>query len=176
VNPADPALAGGYVSTPIPSQDRPAVSRLWNGATRALVVVFGGLLVLQSSDRLDVTKIGYLLVAGIATAGSVVSVWRARNEPSTIAMRPWLVASAVVLGLVALSVPVALAQGSTATNWLRDAAAYVLLGAAPWLAVDLARAASPRLILSAGLLAGLLGVASFAVASDEGLWTCRLTG
>jgi hypothetical protein len=140
------------------------VPGLWNGATRAILVVFGGLLTLQSSDRLDIVKIAYLLVAGIALAGSVAAVWRARREPSTIGLRPWLVASAIILGLVTLSLPVALLHDATITNWLRDAAAYVLLAAAPWLAIDLARSVTTRVILGGALLAGSLGVVSFAIA------------
>lgn len=160
----DPAVpATGPVQRTIERQDRSRVASLWSGATRALLVVFGGLLILQSSDRLDAPKLGYLFVAGIATAGSVAAVVRARSEPMTNALRPWFAASAVIIGLVALSLPVALVNGATIGNWLRDAAAYVLLAAAPWIAVDLARSASPRLILRAGLLAGLLGVASFVV-------------
>jgi drug/metabolite transporter (DMT)-like permease len=162
VNPADPAIADKPVGSPTRNgYGRPRVAGLWNGATRALLVVFGGLLILQSSDRLDAAKLGYLVVAGVASAGSVAEVWRARTQTQAIAMRPWLVASVVILGSVVLSLPVALLHGSTTNNWVRDAAAYVLLGVAPWLAVDLARAASMRLIFGAGLLAGLLGVASF---------------
>ncbi len=164
MNRQDPALrATGTVTPSVTGQSRWRVASFWNGTTRALLVVFGGLLILQSSDRLDALKVGYLLVAGIAAAGSVASVWRARSEPATIAMRPWLVASAVIVGLVALSLPVALINGATISNWLRDGAVYVLLAAAPWIAIDLARSASPNLILGAGLLAGLLGVASFVV-------------
>lgn len=163
VNPAElaPAVAG-----PGGAPQRGLARRVasyWNGTTRSFLVVFGGLLALQSSDRLDVSKIAYLIVAGLAFVGSIATVWRARTEPPTIALRPWLIASAVILGLVALSLPVALLNGSTITNFVRDGAAYVLLGAAPWLAVDLARSARTRVILSAGLLASLLGVASFAI-------------
>ncbi len=166
MKPADPASAtsgpAGAQSSRRDLRRRPAV--LWNGATRALVVVFGGLLTLQGSDRLDASKVVYLALAGIAFAGSVVATWNSRTEPLTTAMRPWLVASVAILGLVALSLPVAVMHGSSAINWLRDSAAYVLIGAAPWLAIDLARSASSRLILGTGLIAGLLGAASFMIA------------
>jgi O-antigen ligase/polysaccharide polymerase Wzy-like membrane protein len=162
VNPAELAPAAGPGGAPDRRLAR-RVASYWNGTTRSFLVVFGGLLALQSSDRLDASKIAYLMVAGLAFAGSVATVWWARTEPSTNALRPWLIASAVILGLVALSLPVALVNGSTITNFVRDGAAYVLLGAAPWLAVDLARSATTRMVLSAGLLASMLGVASFAI-------------
>jgi hypothetical protein len=136
---------------------------VWNGTTRVGIVVFGGLLTLQSSDRLDAVKLAYLVVAGIAVTSSVIAVWRARHEPLTLAIRPWLVASVVVLMLVAVSLPVALLNGTSPTNWLRDAAAYAILGAAPWLAVDLARSVPTRAVLAGLLVAGLLSVASYGV-------------
>lgn len=163
MNPADPAAATSPVGQPARSGRVRRPLAYWNGATRACLVVFGGLLTLQSSDRIDVAKLAYLLVAGIAFAGCVIAVWRSRAEPQTVAMRPWLVGSAVILGIVALSLPVAIFQGSTISNWFRDAAAYALLAAAPWLAIDLARSASTRLILGVGLVASLLSLASFAV-------------
>jgi hypothetical protein len=165
VKPADPALGTSDVvgAESYDQRGRWRAASLWNGTTRALLVVFGGLLTLQASNQLDAPKVAYLVAASAALCGSVVAVWQARLELSTIFLRPWLITSGVILGILAVSFPVALAHGSSATNWLRDASAYVLFAAAPWLAVDLARAASSRLILGGGLIAGLLGAASFVI-------------
>ena len=147
-----------------------AASRLgpFGGLGRAVIVVFGGLLVLQSSQDLAPVKVAYLAVAIVAVSLSVLSVRRLRQSAVVASARPWLVASAVLAVLIALSLPVAIARGTPIAAWVRDAAAYGLLAAAPWLAVDLAFSTSRRTALSLAVAAGAMAAVSFAV-----VWTQR---
>ena len=158
-------VAGDAVSGDVVTRARPAtmIDRVWNGSTRALAVVLGGILILHGADRLDAPKIAYLVLTIVAVLGSVVAAWRSRADEVSGAIRPWLALSGVTTLLIAVSLPVALASGISATTWLRDIAAYGLLAAAPWLGADLARDGRPRLVLGAILVSGLIGALSFAI-------------
>lgn len=141
-----------------------AARRSWGGgAARAGVVVFAGLLTLQSSEAFDAGKMAYLAVAGIATVWSTVGVLQRRAHPIVAAGRPWLALSVVIVLIIGLSLPVAQSMGTPLTDWLRDSAAYLLLAAVPWLALDAAMSA-PRSVMIAMLgLAGALSVLSFTI-------------
>jgi hypothetical protein len=156
-----PSSVNDRISDPIP----PAARRLGrvSGAGRAAIVVFGGLLVLQSSQDLGPLKVGYLAVATGAVLASMLSVRRMWQSPTVASARPWLIASGVVAGLIAVSLPVAAARGTEISAWLRDAAAYGLLVAAPWLAVDMALSTSRRTVLTMAVVAGAAATVSFAV-------------
>jgi hypothetical protein len=125
--------------------------------------VFGGLLVLQSSQDLGPFKIAYLAVASVVVLASIRSVRRMRRSPVVRSARPWLAASGVVAVLIVLSLPVAVARGTPISAWFRDAAAYALLVAAPWLAVDMALSTSRRAALNLTVAAGAAATVSFAL-------------
>jgi hypothetical protein len=148
VNPAGPAAM---------------IARLWNGSTRPMLVVIGGILTLHGADRLDVPKVGYLSLTVLAVLGAVVAAWRARDDDVTAAARPWFALSLVIALIVAMSLPVSMAAGVSPITWLRDVAAYGLLAAAPWLGADLARDGRARLIFGALLVAGTIGALSFTI-------------
>lgn len=133
------------------------------GAARPLAVVAGALVALQSSQSLDISKVAFLAVAILALAGSVMHAWRARDSALVEAARPWLICSAIIGALVALSLPVAVVNGTPVTTWVRDAASYVLFAASPWLALDLGASVSPRAATYATVVAGSLATASFTV-------------
>lgn len=133
------------------------------GAVRPLAVVAGALVVLQSSENLDASKLAFFAVAILALMGSVVHAWRSRDSDLVKSARPWLIASAVVAAILAVSLPVALAHGTSVGSWTRDAAAYALIAAAPWLALDLGGAVSPRAAMWATAVAGALATISFSV-------------
>jgi len=133
------------------------------GAARPLVVVVGALLVLQSSQGLDLAKLALLAVTVVALFGSVVAAWRARNSSLALAARPWLIASVIITVIVGLSLPVALVNGTSASAWLRDAASYLLVAAAPWLAFDLGSSVSPSVATLATVIAGSLATVSFTI-------------
>jgi hypothetical protein len=133
------------------------------GIVRAAIVVFGALAVMQSSQELNPAKIIYLGVAAVAVSGSIRQVWRTRFSPLVAFARPWLAASIVVTALMALSLPVALVHGTPFSSWFRDAAAYAIVAAAPWVAIDLATAASRRLTLALLVITGELAAASYTI-------------
>jgi hypothetical protein len=133
------------------------------GLARTIVVVFGALVVLQSSQELGILKIAYLVVASIVVLASILNVRRMWRSTVVAAARPWLIASSICAALVILSLPVAVARGTPISAWIRDAAAYGLLIAAPWLAVDMALSASRRALLAVTFAAGAATTVSYAV-------------
>lgn len=133
------------------------------GVARAVVVVFAGLLTLQSSEAFDAGKVAYLAVAAVATVWSIAAVLRRSSHPIVAAGRPWLALSVVIVLIIGLSLPVAQSMGTALTDWLRDSAAYLLLAAAPWLALDAAISASPRAMTATLGVAGALSVVSFTI-------------
>lgn len=131
------------------------------GAARPLVVVAGALIALQSSPTLDLSKVAFAIVASVALVGSIRRIWLDRDSALVGEARPWLIASLVLAAIMALSLPVAVANGTPVGTWLRDAASYGLVAAAPWLAVDLGASVSPRLATWLIVIAGSLGTAAF---------------
>jgi len=133
------------------------------GFARATIVIFGAMAVLQSSQGLDAVKLAYLGAATLAVGGSVWSVYRERADALVAFARPWLVASLVVAGIIGISLPVALLHGTAFSTWTRDAAAYALVVAAPWVALDLARSVTSRTMIGLTVLAGGLAALSYAI-------------
>lgn len=133
------------------------------GIARLLVVVAGGLLVLQSSPGLTPPKIAYLAAAGIAVLLSTRALWAMRERPMVEAARPWLLGSSILAALIVLSLPVALANGTPFAQWLRDAATYGLVATAPIVAVDAAASNRWRLLLVIAATTGALGALSYAL-------------
>lgn len=133
------------------------------GFVRAAIIVFGGMIALQSSQDLDVVKIGYLAAGAVAVVGSVWTVYRGRADPLVGFARPWLIASLIAAGIVGASLPVALLHGTAFSSWIRDAAAYVLVVAAPWVALDLAWSTTPRTTAALLVAAGGLATLSYAI-------------
>jgi O-antigen ligase/polysaccharide polymerase Wzy-like membrane protein len=123
-------------------------------------MVFGGLLVLQSSDVLDLPKIAYLAVAVAATVGSIYAVIKT-GRSGALPNKNLLLASALLLFFLFASLPIALAHGTPLAPWLRDAATYGLFGLAAVFAVDLGYSGSRRLILTLFIIAGLLSTIGF---------------
>jgi len=133
------------------------------GAARPFAVVAGALVVLQSSQSLDVTKLAFFAVAILALSWSVLQAWRTRSSALVNGARPWLITSLIVAAIVGISLPVALANGTAVGTWVRDAAPYALVAAAPWLALDLGTAVSPRVATWATVVAGSLATISFTI-------------
>jgi len=133
------------------------------GVMRLLVVVGGGLLVLQSSQGLAPQKLVYLALATGTFAFSCHAVWRLRERQMFVVGLPWLIASLLLAGLIALSLPVSLAHGTPFAQWLRDAATYGLFAAAPVMALDAAASMRRGLILALTISITALGALSFAL-------------
>ena len=120
-------------------------------------------MALQSSQDLDVVKIVYMAAAAFAVIGSIWTVYRGRANPLVEFARPWLIASFVAAGIVGGSLPVALVHGTAFSTWIRDAAAYALVVAAPWVAIDLAWAVTRPTTVTLIVLVGGLATLSYAV-------------
>jgi hypothetical protein len=133
------------------------------GVIRLLVIVVGGVVVLQSSQSLGPPKLVYLGLAGTAFLLSCRAVWALRDRPMFAAARPWLISSICLFGLIALSLPVALAHGTPVTQWLRDAATYGLLAAAPIVALDAASSMRHRLLSVLAFTTMAIGTVAYAM-------------
>lgn len=143
-----------------------SMRQLWDqygSFVRASVFVVGALIVLQSSQDVTPSKVVYVAAAGLALLGSVIQVRRHWNEPVVVAARPWLVASVVVAALVLFTLPHTIFGSTEIQPWLRDAASYTILVAAPWIAVDLGLSASYRAVLGLTLLAGAAVTFSYGI-------------
>jgi O-antigen ligase len=134
------------------------------GAVRVAFVIFGAMLVLQSSEVLDLTKVAYLAGGALCLIGALGALWYRRRASSVVGLAlPWLVASGALVALVVLSFGVARANGTPIIDWLRDVAAYALFASVPIFALD-AQSALPRRVMIAMLVAvGLLGGLSWSV-------------
>ena len=133
------------------------------GIMRLLVVVGGGLMVLQSSQGLELPKLAYLAMAGIAFVFSCREILDLRGTAMFAAARSWLVVSLMLLALIAVSLPVAIASGTSLSSWLRDAATYGLFAAAPVFALDAAASMRRGQLLGLTIAIGALGALSFAI-------------
>jgi hypothetical protein len=129
---------------------------------RVLVVVFGGLVVLQTSQTLDAPKIAYLAAVSIAFAAALPHALQELRGSGRSA-KGLVIAGAAFGAMTALSFPVSLSRGDDLTTWVRGAAPFFLFATAPVFALD-AAASVPRRWLGALLLvAGALATASYAV-------------
>jgi len=131
-------------------------------AARMAFVVVGGLLVLVSStNHLSAAKVAYF--AGVALA--LISILRHRELWVDLRQRSTTIRTlapmTLALGaLIVLSLPVAHAEHTGLSPWLRDASTYGLVAAVPLFIWDFERNASPRLGRLAVLLLAVGGVLS----------------
>jgi hypothetical protein len=130
---------------------------------RFVIVVVGGLVVLQSSQGLAPPKVVYLAIAGIAFLLSCRAVLDLRGRAMFAAARPWLIASILLLALIVISLPVAMLHGTPLSAWLRDADTYGLYAAAPIFALGAAASMRLQLLLRLAVVVAGLGALSFAL-------------
>jgi hypothetical protein len=142
----------------------PGLRGVWTGKSRTLLFVFGGLLVLQASDVLDVGKLIYLVVAVAVILSAAAVIWVSRGDADIKMMRPWLAVSAAFAVMLAISLPVALTHGTGIVPWVRNVASYGLFAAAPLIAIDARRSMTDREIVALTLAGGTLAAVSFSVA------------
>lgn len=132
------------------------------GAIRLGLVVVGGLLVLQSSDRVDPPKLVYLVVAVTAFAIAVYRIVASRREIPPAYLR-LLLASSALFAVLALSFAVAASNGTPTIDWFRDALAYGLFAAVPVLAYDAASPRGRRFLTVLLVVVGVVATASYAL-------------
>ena len=135
----------------------------FDGRFRVAFVLFGGMVVLQSSQTLDAPKIVYLVGTFVCLVAALGAVRRARRTPAVRLGSQWLMASGALAVLIAISFLIARASGTPPTDWLRDAANYALFAAVPIFALDAQASASRKLLVGMLVVAGLLGGVSWSV-------------
>jgi hypothetical protein len=134
---------------------------------RILLVIFGGLLALQSSQSFSLVKLAYLILVGIAALGALGQRVHIASPAVNRCVRPLLAVSAVVGTLVLVASVVAISGGTPVTNVIRDASPYVLLAATPLFAIDAATHARREFLVRVFVVAGILAALSFAVSWIE---------
>jgi O-antigen ligase/polysaccharide polymerase Wzy-like membrane protein len=135
----------------------------WNGRTRMIVFVFGGLLVLGRSATLDLPKVAYLVAAAAVVMSAAIAIWRERDRRDLFMIRPWIAMSIAMAAMIVLSLPVALAHGVGLAAWLRAASPYGVFAAAPIIAFDARTVISPREAVGWMAAAGALAAISFSI-------------
>lgn len=129
---------------------------------RTIFIVFGGMLVFQSSDALTARKLLFLLGAAVCVAGALANTWKRSRQPVAHDVAPLFAASRAYVLLVLASLPVSLAYGTPRKEWVRDASVYLLFAAAPVLAFDAQTGFSPRGLRRLLVAAGAAGTAAYA--------------
>jgi O-antigen ligase len=133
-----------------------------NGRARALVVVFGALLVFQSSAELNAPKLLYLAAVAVCVGAALFRLPLLTTTRAYHDLRPLLRSSAVMVALIVFSFFVARSNDVLVTAWLRDVAPYLMVAVAPLFALDAQASFSPRALRRLLVLAGLLGALGFA--------------
>ncbi len=157
------SLAPNSGLRPPPTKSLVDPRRLWNGRTRLILFVFGGLLALGRSDALDPTKLAYLAVVLAVVFWSAFLTWQNRGSLDLYGMKPWIAISIAIAVMLVISLPVAFAHGVSFAPWLRGAAPYGLFAAAPFVALDARRSISTREALGWMTLAAALAAISFSI-------------
>lgn len=109
---------------------------LFSAPFRLAFVLFGGLLVLQSSSGFDVQKIAYLAGCMVAFGIAFLRSRAFESSPANAFIGFLKRFSLVWMLVIAVSLPVALIQGILPVNWIRDVIPYLLIAAVPFLAFD----------------------------------------
>ncbi len=140
-----------------------ASTAITSPSARFAIVIAGGLLVFRSSDQLDASKSAYLVWVGVSTAVAIARLAAEREHRRLADLRPLLLASAGLVGAIALSLLVALLSRTPFIDWIRDAAPYGLLAVSPFLAWDGARSRLGSHMEAIAVAAGLMASVAFAV-------------
>ncbi len=128
-----------------------------------LFVIFGGLVVLQSSQQLSLIKVVYLAGCALALMAAIVRIRLLAQTEAVRLARPLLISSAVFGMVLVVSLPLALVHGTPFSSWARDAAPYFLFAATPLFALHANASFSKRQLIGLLVLLGLLGTVAYAV-------------
>jgi hypothetical protein len=136
---------------------------LEDARVRVAFITVGGVLVLQSSEALTPVKACYLAGVAVSVGIAALTSGPIRQTEAYQLMRPLLWASGGLLSLTIASLPISVAQGTSAVDWLRGAAPYLLLSSVPTLALDIRFATSGRHIRVLFIIVGCLSAVGFVV-------------
>jgi O-antigen ligase len=161
------ALGWAYVNRPLlaalPAVVLLALPLLLSAQVRFLVVVFGAMLVFQSSDDLSAPKLLYLFALGVSFGVVLVRLPTLVATPAYRDLRPMFRASAVTFALLLASLPVSALNDVPQKAWLRDIAPYAMVACAPFFALDAQASMSARALRRILIVAGSLGALGFTV-------------
>ena len=139
------------------------VPLLLSPLARLAFVVAGAMVVLNVSDSLSVSKIGYLLGCGLVVAIAIHRLPSLRRSKAYEEVRSLLHVSFFFAVFVAFEMVLAISAGADPSATLRESAAYLLFASVPLLALDARRSSQSHLIGPFFLLIALVGTLSYAV-------------
>jgi hypothetical protein len=139
-----------------------AIPLLVNARARVVYIIFGGLLIFQSSSQLDSKKMLFLMGASLAFGAALFSSRKLVSTPAYADLRPLFGFSLTFFALVLISFPVAKYYGTSNKDWLRDVSPYVLVACAPLFALDAQASMSTRALRRLFAIAGTVGTIAFA--------------
>lgn len=154
--PVAPALAAAPMAVVA------ATALIVSPLARVVVVVFGGLFVLEASQTLDPPKLAYLGAAAVAFGAALPNALREARR-SGRPTQGLLMAGAAIGILALISFPVSLARGDDLLTWLRGVAPYALFAATPVFALDSAARVPRRWLAALLVVAGSVATASYAI-------------
>ena len=161
------AIGAAVVVNPLlavlPAATLAGIVLLVDARARILFLVFGGFLVLQSSDSLGSLKLVYLAGVFASLGGALFRFSQGEDRFARGLARPLMRVSVAISTLLVISLLVARAHGIPRTDSLRDIAPYVLFACAPVFAIDAARAFSHRALVRLLVSAGILATLSFTI-------------
>lgn len=161
------ALGWAYVNRPmlalLPAVLLLSLPLVLSARARFVVVVFGALLVFQSSDELTAAKLLYLFALGVSFGAALVRLPSLVGTPAYRDLKPLIRASVVTFALIAVSLPVSMLDDVPQKAWLRDVAPYVMVACAPFFALDAQASMPVRTLRRMLVIGGLLGTLGFTI-------------
>jgi hypothetical protein len=136
---------------------------LVDGRARILLVLVGGLYLLQRESELTTTKLAFLAAACVAFTGAFLNLRTLRGTPAYELARPLFAGSIAIVAVVLLSLPVSYANGIPPTMWLRDATPYLLAAIAPVFALDAQATFTRKGLVTLLVLTGMFATFSFVI-------------
>jgi O-antigen ligase len=159
------ALGWTYVDRPtlavLPAVLLLALPLMLSARVRLLVVVFGALTVLQTSDELTAAKLLYFFALAVSFGAALFRLPRLVGTPAYRDLGPLFRASIVTLALVAISLPVSVLSEVPQKAWLRDVAPYAMVAFAPVFALDAQASMTARALRRVLVIGGTLGAIGF---------------
>jgi O-antigen ligase len=159
------ALGWAYVNRPAlaigPALLLVSLPLVLSARVRFVAVVFGALLVFQSSEELTNAKLLYLYALGISFGAVLVRLPMLTRTPAFRDLVPMFRGSLILLALVAVSLPVSALNEVPQKDWLRDVAPYVMVACAPFFALDAQASLSDRALRRMLVAGGTIGALGF---------------
>lgn len=158
-------LGWAYVNRPmlavLPALLLLSLPLVLSARARLIVVVFGALIVFQSSDELTAPKLVYLFSLGISFGAALVRLPTLVGTPAFHDLKPMLRASVITFALILASLPVSILNDVPQKAWLRDVAPYVMVACAPFFALDAQASMESKMLRRLLVLGGTLGALGF---------------